>query len=492
MFKHQIVCHFSGGQGGVSCFRTDAGYMGGAVLYWHLAPIYRKKSVFIHQLLISSHSQCCVWPGSLRKTLCSVWSAGCCVFQLVKILRYRIEKMTSLERGGGFLFLDLFQYFASPPLFYFALFCFFKPLFCGRWKRKRNILAHFRVNFQIVLSDCKETVYSAGKLIPEFNPCFNRHQNACLGLVFSAELEAKKHKSTSVFIAVIDNCVGREGKALSYYCSATRKSFERRRLFHVSPLQAHAHQSLPRLSPIWGVSSSCLNSYLSHLDVQKSLMTMFSNPRGLLSACKCANRVVHVTSFLSLALAVCEPGAVLRHSRGHRVGRGRGRHERHERGGDVADLERGFARAGGAQAPPERPACACQRGADARSQRPRVHRRERKPVQTVSISSRYFISSREKPSECFWWLQSSVCLTKECNIFQSELHIKVGWPERRTHMRGLDFIIWVFEARWASQLCCLWAGGLAGLEQPVLVWAPDSVLRSVKVWKQIVAFFFSI
>lgn len=59
-----------------------------------------------------------------------------------------------------------------------------------------------------------------------------------------------KQKSTSVFIAVIENCVGREGKALSYYCSETRKSFERRQLFHVSPLQAPAHQSLPRLSPI--------------------------------------------------------------------------------------------------------------------------------------------------------------------------------------------------------------------------------------------------
>lgn len=194
IFKHQIVCHFSGGQGGVSCFRTDAGYMGGAVLYWHLAPIYQKKSVFIHQLLISLRSQCYVWPGSLRKTLCWVWSAGCCVFQLVEILRYRIEKMTSWERGGGFLFLDFFQYFASPPLFCFASFCFFKPLFCGRWKGKRNILAHFRVNFQIILSDRKETVYSAGKLIPEFNPCFNRHQNARPGSVFTAELEAKKHK----------------------------------------------------------------------------------------------------------------------------------------------------------------------------------------------------------------------------------------------------------------------------------------------------------
>lgn len=70
----------------------------------------------------------------------------------------------------------------------------------------------------------------------------------------------------------------------------------------------------------------------------------------------------------SLSHAVRGHGAVLRYSIGSRVGGGRGWHERHERGGDVPDLERGPEGAGGAEAPPERPARPGQRGADARSQ----------------------------------------------------------------------------------------------------------------------------
>lgn len=33
VYKNQIVCHFLVEQGGVSCFKTDASSMGGAVMY---------------------------------------------------------------------------------------------------------------------------------------------------------------------------------------------------------------------------------------------------------------------------------------------------------------------------------------------------------------------------------------------------------------------------------------------------------------------------
>lgn len=51
-FKPQIVCHFSGGQGGVSCFRTDPAALGGAVACWDWVWIYQKRFDFIHQLFI--------------------------------------------------------------------------------------------------------------------------------------------------------------------------------------------------------------------------------------------------------------------------------------------------------------------------------------------------------------------------------------------------------------------------------------------------------
>lgn len=55
-------------------------------------------------------------------------------------------------------------------------------------------------------------------------------------LCFTTELEEKKNL---VFSVVIDNCVGREGKALYNYCSETRNIFERKRTqFRKSPLQA--------------------------------------------------------------------------------------------------------------------------------------------------------------------------------------------------------------------------------------------------------------
>ena len=58
----------------------------------------------------------------------------------------------------------------------------------------------------------------------EFNLCFNIDQNIQLGFCFSL---LKLKRKPYVFIAIIDNCVDREGKALSYYCSETRISFER-------------------------------------------------------------------------------------------------------------------------------------------------------------------------------------------------------------------------------------------------------------------------
>lgn len=71
-FKPQIVCHFLGGQGGVSCFRTDPAALGGAVACWDWVWIYQKKFSFIHQLFIYSPFWGHMFLENHRK-ICSLW-----------------------------------------------------------------------------------------------------------------------------------------------------------------------------------------------------------------------------------------------------------------------------------------------------------------------------------------------------------------------------------------------------------------------------------